>query len=515
MPEPIRALDPNSVITGWDFSTGSVKCLAFDLNGTSIAEVRLTTDLWTKGGTSELNLMQLEGQARATVRAMAAKLRELGRLDHWVAGGISATHHTAGRIDAQRNQVRRAICWNDRTLARYHAIGLERLGGQERVREMIGGPWAARYSLSHLVKDEKALKKPEWKATDKILPHGALAAGYLTGRFDVVSVSSAASMGLMDLRTNAWCPAMLDALKTPANRKLAESQLPAIIANMNQAIGPMAEHVALEAGIALDRRPIIYPTSDDQAAGLVGGGAVDAGQVAIILGNSAVVNSSSDKLPASGTLDAMKLNWDRYLWMRCYSNGAQFLDKVLDKRPNWERLESARDAVPPGSGGVEVLPFVNPEPSRGISKPAYRWLGTETKDPLVRFRASLEAIAYLIALGVAEHADAGQNIRQITVSGGIAKSHLMCEILASVLGRPLQRLQSDEGPALGAAVTALAAAETNARCEKAIAEPFTVTDAVAVLVKYRDPVEPHAAWTDAYRDGLARFQARLNEIAAG
>ena len=31
----------------------------------------------------------------------------------------------------------------------------------------------------------------------------------------------------------------------------------------------------------------------------------------------------------------------------------------------------------------------------------------------------------------------------------------MCEILASVLDRPLERLQSDEGPALGAAVTAL------------------------------------------------------------
>ena len=32
--------------------------------------------------------MQLEGQARASVRAMANRLRELGRLDDWVAGGI-------------------------------------------------------------------------------------------------------------------------------------------------------------------------------------------------------------------------------------------------------------------------------------------------------------------------------------------------------------------------------------------------------------------------------------------
>ena len=165
MAKPLRCLDPKSVITGWDFSTGAVKCLAFDLEGRTLAEVCLPTDLWTEGGVSELNLMQLEGQARSSTRAMAARLRELGRLNDWVAGGISATHHTAGRIDRDRVQIRRAICWNDHSLATYHARGLERLGGQERVKELIGGPWAIRYSLSHLVKDEETLSANDWQRT--------------------------------------------------------------------------------------------------------------------------------------------------------------------------------------------------------------------------------------------------------------------------------------------------------------------------------------------------------------
>src|SRR6266581_4380146 len=142
MPEPLRCVEPESVITGWDFSTGAVKCLAFDLNGKVVAEVRLPTDLWTEGGVSELNLMQLEGQARSVVRLLLARLRDVGRLGDWAAVGVSATHHTAGRIDADHAQVRRAICWNDHTLAAYHAKGLARIGGQERVRERIGGPWA-------------------------------------------------------------------------------------------------------------------------------------------------------------------------------------------------------------------------------------------------------------------------------------------------------------------------------------------------------------------------------------
>ena len=127
MTEQKLRIPSRSVITGWDFSTGEVKCLAFDVAGQVLAEVRLPTDLW-KGDPpnediSELNLLQLEGQARASVRGIAAQLKKLGRLNDWVAGGISATHHTGGRIDENGLPIRRAICWNDQTLAAYRERG--------------------------------------------------------------------------------------------------------------------------------------------------------------------------------------------------------------------------------------------------------------------------------------------------------------------------------------------------------------------------------------------------------
>jgi sugar (pentulose or hexulose) kinase len=506
--EPLQYVEPTSVVTGWDFSTGATKCLAFDLQGQTLAEVRLPTDLWCEGGVSELNLMQLEGQARASTRAVVARLRELGRLGNWVAGGVSATHHTAGRIDRQRVQVRRAICWNDHSLSPHHARGLARIGGQERVKALIGGPWASRYTLSHLVKDEECLPHEGWLATDRILPHGALAAGFLTGNFDVISVSSAASTAMMDLRTNRWCRPMLDALASDEHRALAWKALPRIV-DQFEPIGSLAPSLAQETDLGEGPRPLIFPTSDDQQAGLVGGGAVDAGQVAVILGNSAVVNSSSADLPRSGSLDAMRLNWGPYLWMRCYNNGAQFLDRVVGARPDWAALEGAARAVPAGSNGVAVLPFAYPEPSRGVAEPRFAWLPSEPTDAGVRFRASLEALAYLIALGVREHEAAGQKVTRVTVSGGIARSDLMCEILASVLGRPLERLQSFEGPALGAAVTALAALESYRRKQRGFDAAFTVADAVAALVKFRGAVPPNPAWRQVYADGLRAFEGRL------
>jgi xylulokinase len=506
VPDSLRTVPPGSIVAGYDFSTGAVKALAFDLTGRTLAEVRLPTDLWTEGGVSELNLMQLEGQARAATRALAARLREAGRLTDWVACGVSATHHTAGRIDADRVQVRRAICWNDQTLARYHAAGQQRLGGPERVRDLIGGPWASRYSLSHLVKDEETLSETDWRRTARILPHGPLAAGYLTGHFDVTSVSAAASTGLMDLRTNQWRREMLDALARPEYRELAWSALPRVV-DAAVPVGAIDDALAIEAGLPAEVRPLVFPTSDDQQAGLVGGGAVDAGQLAVILGNSAVVNGSAATAPASGTLDVMKLNWGPYLWMRCYNNGAQFLDRVLGPRPDFAALERAARAVPAGCGGVSVLPFVLPEPSRGVTTPRFAWSPSEPADVAVKFRASLEALAYLIAVAVREHEAAGQKVSRVTVSGGIAKSDLMVEILATVLDRPLERLESSEGPALGAAVTALAALETYRRGREGVTEPFATADAVKVLVRFRDAVPPVAAERAAYAAGLARFAA--------
>jgi xylulokinase len=96
----------------------------------------------------------------------------------------------------------------------------------------------------------------------------------------------------MSFVTRQWNREMLGALQNEEYRQLAWQQLPRIIDHY-EPIGPLAEHLALECQLDPVARPIIYPTSDDQQAGLVGGGAVNAGQMAIILGNSAVVNSSS------------------------------------------------------------------------------------------------------------------------------------------------------------------------------------------------------------------------------
>jgi sugar (pentulose or hexulose) kinase len=89
----------------------------------------------------------------------------------------------------------------------------------------------------------------------------------------------------------------------------------------------------------------------------------------------------------------------------------------------------------------------------------------------------------------------------------------MCEILATILQRPLKRLQSDEGPALGAAVVALSGIETYLRRQQGRSDVFSIQDAVHSIVKYREIVPPNPAWHEAYVSLSERFEAAIGEAA--
>jgi xylulokinase len=64
---------------------------------------------------------------------------------------------------------------------------------------------------------------------------------------------------------------------------------------------------------------------------------------------------------------------------------------------------------------------------------------------------------------------------------------------------------------LGAAVVALAGIETHLRRQQGRSDPFTVQQAVATLVKYRETVFPNPAWLDTYRQVLPQFESAIQE----
>jgi xylulokinase len=112
-------------------------------------------------------------------------------------------------------------------------------------------------------------------------------------------------------------------------------------------------------------------------------------------------------------------------------------------------------------------------------------------------RAVLEGVAYGLRDSLELLRELGVETEVGRVSGGGARSELWLEILASVLGIPLERTAVDEGAAFGAALLGGVAAGVFADAH----------EAVAACVRVRDRIEPNPGWAAAYEDGYSRYRA--------
>jgi xylulokinase len=153
---------------------------------------------------------------------------------------------------------------------------------------------------------------------------------------------------------------------------------------------------------------------------------------------------------------------------------------------------------PPGSEGLLFAPYLAGERTPHADPDARgAFTGLSLRhDRGALARAALEGVAYglrdslelLGELGV--RADVGR------VSGGGARSELWLRIVASVLGLPLERTETEAGAAYGAALLAGVRAGVFA----------DAAEAVARCVRVRDRIEPDAGWAAAYDAGYRRYR---------
>ena len=74
------------------------------------------------------------------------------------------------------------------------------------------------------------------------------------------------------------------------------------------------------------------------------------------------------------------------------------------------------------------------------------------------YRALIEATAFGTRTIIESFESQDVPVRELTVAGGLLKNPLVMQIYADVLRRPLHVIESEEGPALGAAMHAAVAA---------------------------------------------------------
>ena len=123
--------------------------------------------------------------------------------------------------------------------------------------------------------------------------------------------------------------------------------------------------------------------------------------------------------------------------------------------PYAEMMERVR-AVPPGSGGLVVLPYfagercpVNDEKARGV---IFGLTLEHTREHI--YHAALEGIGFSVAQNIAVMEEIGLPVDMVTVVGGGTKNPVWMQIVADILGKPLSIPKVSIGASYGCALLA-------------------------------------------------------------
>jgi xylulokinase len=161
-------------------------------------------------------------------------------------------------------------------------------------------------------------------------------------------------------------------------------------------------------------------------------------------------------------------------------------------------LDDQAAAWEPGAEGLLFAPYLagerTPYPDPDV-RGAFTGLSLR-HDRGALWRAMLEGVAYGLRDSLELLRDLGARPEVARVSGGGARSALWLRIVSAVLGLPLERTESEEGSAFGAALLAGVRAGIFADAHEAVAR----------CVRVRERIEPDPAWADAYGEGYTRYR---------
>ena len=437
-------------LLGLDISTTGAKALLIDERGAVIAShttpqpISTPQPLW-----SEQNPADWWDGMAASIRAV---LEQTGAAESIAAIGLTGQMHGLVCLDAAGEVLRPAILWNDqRTQAECDAITATI--GAERLIRLTGNRALTGFTAPKILWVRRHEPDVYARTAHILLPKDYIRFK-LSGDY-ATDLAGAAGTLLLDVARRRWSADVLDALEIPHEWLPATHEGPEIT-------GVVSAEAARETGLKAGT-PIVGG-GGDQAAQAVGVGAIDPGIVALTVGTSGVVFAPLDRYAyePEGRLHAfchaVPERWHFMGVMLSAAGSLQWYHDALAPDVSFDALTAEAADVPPGSGGLQFLPYLtgertpHPDPlARGA------FIGLTIRHSRAHMtRALLEGVAFGLrdSFELIKASHAGGALREIRVSGGGAKSPLWRQILADVLGTPLVSVEALEGAAYGAALLA-------------------------------------------------------------
>lgn len=442
----------DTLLLGIDLGTSAVKVLAVtprgEIRGRAARPYPVT---WLAEGRAEQDpatwwQATVEAVREALARASAGSR---GRVSV-AAIGLAGQVNGVVLLDARGQVLRPAIIWLDRRAAAA-AEEINARAGDLLAQGALGraGPIHTAAKLLWLLRHEPGTVH---QARVVLAPKDFLAYR-LTGRA-VTDVTDAAATLLLDLHRRSWSAALLDRLGLPAHLLPEVVESPTVTGRLAQA---PAEVLGLPPGV-----PVVAGAGD-MAAITAGTGVISPGVGCIMVGTAGQIALAMAGIPTT-TADGV---WamaaplpGAYFWHglvmtagHCLTWLAELIGGELD------HLLAEAAEVPPGSGGLLFLPFLDGAATPHADPHARAALvgATSTHGRREVTRAVLEGVAFNFREAFEQFAGLGQRASRIRLGGGGARSPLWARVLADVLGTPMELLAEHDASALGATIIAAVA----------------------------------------------------------
>lgn len=470
---------------GIDLGTSAVKLLLMRNDGKLMNVVSKSYPVsFPHNGWSEQNP---ENWYEKTVEGIAELINGF---DGSQVAGISFGGQMHGLVVLDENDrvIRPAILWNDGRSVE-ETDYLNNVIGRNKLTEYTGNIAFAGFTAPKILWMQKNEPENFEKIRRIMLPKDYLAYR-LSGVFST-DVSDASGMLLFDVKNRCWSKEMCDICGVDMN------YLPRVFESY-EATGTLRKEIATELGIS--DKCIIAAGAGDNAAAAVGTGTVGNGECNISLGTSGTIFICNDKFAVDdkNSLHSFDHADGGYHLMGCMLSAAScnkwWIEDILKATSH---AGEQTDITELGKNRVFFLPYLMGERSPindPLARAMFIGMSMDTKRSDMT-QAVFEGVAFALRDSFEAAKKLGINITTSGICGGGAKSPLWRKIVANVLDISLMQTESEEGPALGAAILA----------SVACGEYSDVKTACAAIVTKTTTVIPEPELVELYNERYKEF----------
>lgn len=336
---------------------------------------------------------------------------------------------------------REAPVWLDASTTRECREIEAAVGGAQTLRAVTGSPACERFTGPQIRKFHQE-QPGAYAATARIHLVSSFMASLLLGASAPLDPGDASGMNLMELASNSWWPAALDATAPDLPAKL-----PPICPSWERA-GRLSSY--WQKRYAFPPAAIVN-WSGDNPGSLVGTGVIRPGILAVSLGTSDTVFACTPH-PGPRPSHVFRSPTGEFMSLVCFRNGSLAREWIrFEHRLDWDMFAYLLEERP-GNDGYVMLPWLETEITPHVPHAGVRRFGFDRLDVGKNVRGLVEGQMMAMANHAADVTTGP--IERIIATGGGATNRALLQVMANVFGVDVYRLDVGNAAALGAALRA-------------------------------------------------------------